>query len=96
MEPIDSSSGGGKVKPGSFQSMNLSKEILSGISRLGYKQPTPVQRKALPVALAGMDIVVMSRTGSGKTCVFLVPLLQKILCHDGKKGVRAIILSPTR
>ncbi len=53
------------VKPGSFQSMNLSKEVFAGVNRLGYKVPTPVQRKALPIALAGMDIVCMSRTGSG-------------------------------
>jgi ATP-dependent RNA helicase DDX54/DBP10 len=84
------------AKPGSFQSMNLGKDILSGLSRMGYKVPTPVQRKALPVALAGMDIVCMSRTGSGKTCVFLLPILEKVKSHDGKSGVRAIILSPTR
>lgn len=53
------------AKPGSFQSMNLSKDLFAGINRLGYKVPTPVQRKALPIALAGMDIVCMSRTGSG-------------------------------
>lgn len=85
-----------KAAPGSFQSMDLGKELLSGLARMGYKVPTPVQRKALPIALAGMDVVCMSRTGSGKTCVFLLPLFEKLKAHDGSAGARAVILSPTR
>lgn len=92
-----SSSSKGKAAPaGSFQSMNLNKDLLSGLSRMGYRVPTPVQRKALPIVLAGMDVVCMSRTGSGKTCVFLLPLFEKLLTHDGAAGVRAVVLSPTR
>ena len=63
---------------------------------MNYKAPTPVQRKALPIVLAGMDIVCMARTGSGKTCVFLLPLMQKLKVHDATLGCRAIVLSPTR
>lgn len=63
---------------------------------LGYKVPTPVQRKALPVALAGADLVVMARTGSGKTAAFLIPVIEKLGAHSAKIGVRSIILSPTR
>lgn len=85
-----------KAKTGSFQAMGLEKELLWGINRMGYKVPTPVQRKALPIALAGMDMVCMARTGSGKTCVFLLPLMQKIKKHDPSSGVRAVVLSPTR
>jgi ATP-dependent RNA helicase DDX54/DBP10 len=85
-----------KAKAGSFQAMGLEKELLWGINRMGYKVPTPVQRKALPIALAGMDMVCMARTGSGKTCVFLLPLMQKIKKHDPSCGVRAVVLSPTR
>ena len=61
--------------------------------------PTPVQRKALPVVLTGVDSVVMARTGSGKTCAFLIPLLEKLLSTPhGQHGnhVRGVILSPTR
>jgi ATP-dependent RNA helicase DDX54/DBP10 len=62
--------------------------------------PTPVQRKALPVCLSGVDSVVMARTGSGKTCAFLIPLLEKLLATPHTSGtestVRGIILSPTR
>jgi superfamily II DNA/RNA helicase len=54
-----------------------------------------VQRKALPIALAGMDLVCMARTGSGKTCVFLVPMLHKLQSHQNG-GVRGLVLSPTR
>ena len=54
-----------------------------------------MQRKALPIALAGMDLVCMARTGSGKTCVFLVPMLHKLQSHQNG-GVLGLVLSPTR
>ena len=76
--------------------MGLEKELMWGINRMGYKVPTPVQRKALPIVLAGMDMVCMARTGSGKTCVFLLPLMQKVKKHDPTSGVRGVVLSPTR
>lgn len=85
-----------KSKSGGFQSFGLCQDVLKAINRMGYKVPTPVQRKTLPVVLAGMDVVCMARTGSGKTCVFLVPMIEKLKSHDGRSGVRAIILSPTR
>lgn len=87
----------GPKSAGSFQTMGLESDLFKGLNRIGYKNPTPVQRKALPIALAGIDIVCMSRTGSGKSCVFLVPLLQKLKSHNKSGGgVRAVILSPTR
>lgn len=84
-----------KVKAGSFQSMGLLENILKGLNRMHYTEPTPVQRKALPIVLAGLDVVCMARTGSGKTCVFLLPLVQKLESHQSA-GVRALVLSPTR
>lgn len=69
---------------------------------LSSQTPTPVQRKTLPVALSGVDTVAMARTGSGKTCAFLIPLLEKLLAdtakgnHSGAHHVRGLILSPTR
>jgi len=81
---------------GAFNVMGLEKELVAGLNRMGYTAPTPVQRKALPIALAGMDMVCMARTGSGKTCVFLLPMIHKIKSHDSVAGVRAVILSPTR
>ena len=85
-----------KVKMGTFQAMGLNLDVYKGINRMGYKAPTPVQRKALPTVLAGMDVVCMARTGSGKTCVFLLPMMEKLLRHESNSGVRGLILSPTR
>lgn len=80
---------------GSFQSMGLEDNILRGLFHMGYKVPTPVQRKALPAVLSGLDICCMARTGSGKTCVFLLPMMQKLKQHENV-GTRGVVLSPTR
>lgn len=88
--------GAKKPKTGSFQSLGLDREILNAVNRMNYKTPTPIQRKALPLALAGIDLVCMARTGSGKTCAFLLPLIQKLNKHSATLGVRGIVLSPTR
>eukprot|EP00624_Nannochloropsis_granulata_P006938 evm.model.NODE_5536_length_9577_cov_21.171974.4 len=87
---------GKKVAKGTFQSLGLSKDIFSGVNRMGYKLPTPVQRKSLPEALAGKDLVCMARTGSGKTAAFLIPVLERLQSHSPRMGARALILSPTR
>ncbi|KAK8798282.1 hypothetical protein WA588_003367 [Blastocystis sp. NMH] len=83
-------------KNGSFQKMGLSKAILSGVLRMGYKLPTPIQKASIPVALTGKDVVAMARTGSGKTAAFLIPMLEKLKEHHTSGGVRGIVLSPTR
>ncbi|XP_017888460.1 ATP-dependent RNA helicase DDX54 [Ceratina calcarata] len=83
-------------KSGGFQSMALSFPVLKGILRRGYKIPTPIQRKTIPLALEGRDIVAMARTGSGKTACFLIPLFEKLKTRQAKTGARALILSPTR
>ncbi|GFS05707.1 ATP-dependent RNA helicase DDX54-like [Elysia marginata] len=82
-------------KSGGFQSMGLSHAVLKGILRRGYKVPTPIQRKTLPVILEGKDVVAMARTGSGKTAAFLVPMFERLRGHSSQ-GVRAIIMAPTR
>ncbi|XP_029158210.1 ATP-dependent RNA helicase DDX54 [Nylanderia fulva] len=83
-------------KSGGFQSMALSFPILKGILKRGYKIPTPIQRKTIPLALEGRDVVAMARTGSGKTACFLIPLFEKLKARQAKTGARALILSPTR
>lgn len=85
-----------KLKSGSFQGMGLSPAILKGILRRGYKIPTPIQRKVIPLALVGRDIVGMARTGSGKTAAFLIPILERLQTHSAQIGTRALIISPTR
>jgi ATP-dependent RNA helicase DDX54/DBP10 len=93
------SSGGGS----GFKPLGLSEPIFKGITKLGFRNPTPVQRKSLPVIMSGSDSVVMARTGSGKTVSFLVPLLESLLANSNEQqgqnqpvGVRGIVLSPTR
>lgn len=68
---------------GGFQSLDLSPPVYAGIKKLGYRTPTPVQRKSLPVLLTGADAVVMARTGSGKTVAFLAPVLERLLAARG-------------
>ena len=81
---------------GGFQSLGLRDTTLQGVLKKGYRVPTPIQRKSLPLALAGHDLVVMARTGSGKTAAFLIPLLDKLEKHAGEFGARALVVSPTR
>ncbi|XP_071730948.1 putative DEAD-box ATP-dependent RNA helicase 29 [Rutidosis leptorrhynchoides] len=85
-----------KAKSGGFESLNLSLNVFRGVKRKGYRVPTPIQRKTMPLILSGADVVAMARTGSGKTAAFLVPMLEKLQQHVSQSGVRALILSPTR
>jgi len=91
-----SSSGGG------FESLGLSDVVFQGVKKIGFRIPTPVQRKALPICLSGKDAVVMARTGSGKTAAFVLAVLERLLGCEQNVGshssssIRALILSPTR
>lgn len=90
------SGGSKKAKSGGFESMGLCEEVYRGVRHKGYRVPTPIQRKTMPLILAGVDVAAMARTGSGKTAAFLVPMLQRLRRRDPSAGVRALILSPTR
>jgi len=83
-------------KPGSFENMGLTENLLKAIKRKGYRLPTPIQRRAMPLILQGLDVVGMARTGSGKTAAFVIPMVEKLKAHAPGSGARAIILSPTR
>lgn len=81
----------------SFEEFGLPGEILRAIAEEGYSEPTPVQRKAIPIVLAGFDMLVGSQTGSGKTAGFVLPMLCRLhLSPRGRGPVRALILTPTR
>ncbi len=69
--------------------------LVRAIDALGFEEPTPIQRQAIPPALAGRDVLATAMTGSGKTAAFLLPILQSLL---GKKRgtTRALVLTPTR
>jgi ATP-dependent RNA helicase DDX27 len=80
-----------------FQEFNLSRPILRGLAAVGFTDPTPIQRKAIPVGLLGKDIVGSAVTGSGKTAAFIVPILERLLFRPRKVPTsRVVILMPTR
>jgi len=78
-----------------FAALDLHPKLVSGIKKLKYERPTPIQEKAIPAALEGRDVLATAMTGSGKTAAFLLPMLNGII---GKKSgtTRALILTPTR
>ena len=83
----------------SFDTLGLSADILRAVADQGYSDPTPVQRKSIPIILQGKDVLAGAQTGTGKTAGFTLPLLH-ILSNqgqsNGRRAVRALILTPTR
>jgi ATP-independent RNA helicase DbpA len=77
-----------------FDSLALSPELLGVIAEIGYHTMTEIQAKAIPLLLAGRDVIGQSKTGSGKTAAFGIPLLQKIRVQD--RRVQALVMCPTR
>ncbi|MGE4170505.1 MAG: DEAD/DEAH box helicase [Candidatus Margulisiibacteriota bacterium] len=78
-----------------FSTYGLSPDLLAAIEASGYVTPTPIQEQALPVVLAGQDVMGLAQTGTGKTAAFVLPMLQRFL--KGPKGkVRGLIIAPTR
>ena len=75
--------------------MGLAPDVLSGLSDLGYTEPTPIQAKAIPLAMTGRDLIASASTGTGKTAAFLIPVLQQLAGTE--TGVlRVVVLTPTR
>ena len=80
-----------------FNEFNLKEQIIKQIEVVGYKEPTPIQEKTIPFVLEGKDVLGLAKTGTGKTAAFVLPILQKLLEKPAKeKGVRALIVAPTR
>ena len=85
-----------------FDELGLAPEILRAVAEQGYTEPTPIQQKAIPLVMAGKDIMGGAQTGTGKTAAFVLPILQRLLPHassspsPAKHPVRALILAPTR
>ena len=89
----------------SFSTLGLHSSLLETLAALGYREPTAVQRTAIPAALAGADLLVSSQTGSGKTAAFMLPSLHRLLAGDPAAkpihpkrsyGPRILVLTPTR
>lgn len=82
----------------SFLSMNLSRPVLRALQGLNFTAPTPIQKKAIPVGLQGLDVLGSAVTGSGKTAAFMIPILERLMYKDknGSAEIRVLILMPTR
>ncbi len=86
----------------SFDTLGLRADILRAIADQGYSTPTPIQLQAIPAVLKGGDILAGAQTGTGKTAGFTLPLLEKLSqvpaekTAQGRRPVRALILTPTR
>ncbi|MCK6529039.1 DEAD/DEAH box helicase [Myxococcota bacterium] len=80
-----------------FEALGLEPGLVRVLDALGYEEPTPIQVRAIPVLLAGRDVVGSAATGTGKTAAFALPLIQRIAgAKGGGRGVRGLVLVPTR
>jgi ATP-dependent RNA helicase RhlE len=78
-----------------FEQFKLNRQLFNAVAELGFTEPTPVQRKAIPLLLAGNDLLGIAQTGTGKTAAFGLPLLMKVKYAQGTHP-RAVVLAPTR
>jgi len=78
-----------------FKTFNFHPSVAAGVAAAGYETPTPIQARAIPQVLNGRDVMGLAQTGTGKTAVFVLPILNQLVA--GKLGsVRALIIAPTR
>src|SRR3954466_4393610 len=83
----------------SFDRLGLSPELIRAVAHEGYTEPTPEQGQAMPLVLAGRDVLAGAQTGTGKTAAFVLPMLQRLHASrpaGGPRAIRALILTPTR
>ncbi len=89
-----------------FKELNIIDPILRALDKEGYREPTPIQRKAIPPLLAGRDLLGCAQTGTGKTAAFAVPVIQRLQNMQkpreekaqiyGRRAIKALVLTPTR
>ena len=103
-EPVSPASSGAEAGPSSlqFSAVGLAPVLQSAVAAQGYTTMTPIQAKAIPIVLAGRDVMGAAQTGTGKTAAFSLPLLHKMLPHENasmspaRHPVRALVIAPTR
>ncbi len=89
------STSAGTLAPG-FNSLGLDDRLLQSLTTLGYEEPTPVQREAIPMLISGVDVLGQAATGTGKTAAFALPILQSLATNERMREPMALILVPTR
>ena len=83
----------------SFESLGLSPALVRALAEIGYATPTPIQAEAIPLLLAGHDLLGGAQTGTGKTAAFVLPMLDKLASTSvagAPRTIRALVLTPTR
>ena len=102
-DPIDSTAGDvpdGPATPadggGTFADLGLAARVCEAVAAAGWATPSLIQMQAIPPALTGRDVVGQSRTGTGKTGAFVLPMLERLLREDSAGRVRALVVTPTR
>jgi ATP-dependent RNA helicase RhlE len=81
-----------------FRALSLDPKVLQAVQEAGYTEPTPIQAAAIPLILAGNDLIGIAQTGTGKTAAFTLPMLTRLAQHSGpqQRSIRALVLAPTR
>ena len=79
-----------------FSELGFHPDLLQGIDAIGFKSTTPIQEKAIPVILAGKDLIGSAQTGTGKTAAFLLPIINDILHKNESESSKCLIVVPTR
>ncbi|WP_276692055.1 DEAD/DEAH box helicase [Acidaminococcus massiliensis] len=78
----------------SFEDLHLDRKILAALKDMGFEEPSPIQKGAIPMALEGEDLIGQAQTGTGKTAAFGIPIIQKI--NEKDRHIQALVMSPTR
>jgi ATP-dependent RNA helicase RhlE len=83
-----------------FKDLGLAEPILRALEAEGYSTPTPIQSQAIPILLKGKDLLGVAQTGTGKTAAFGIPILHHLFLaknqQQGKRGIKALVVTPTR
>ncbi|MCG8470051.1 MAG: DEAD/DEAH box helicase [Gemmatimonadetes bacterium] len=79
-----------------FADLGLDEALVAAVERAGYREPTEIQREAIPAALTGRDVLGMAQTGTGKTAAFTLPMVQRLTQTTQSKSPRGLVVTPTR
>src|SRR5438874_12914771 len=79
-----------------FRDLGLPAVLTDKCEQMGYREPTPIQKQAIPIVLEGGDLIACAETGTGKTAAFLLPILHKLDTGKRPVGTKVLVLAPTR